>query len=225
MDFIYQDPYPILKDDTTYKKLTSDFVKIEKLGDREILTVDPKGLELLAEEAMKDVSFMLRSSHLQKLRNIIDDPEATDNDRFVAYNLLQNAVVAVEQLQEVIALHQHVVEFQKRQPFFQPCLKALCRKHPVDRKMHANLPQKIHVIKVQKPIGIIDDQRPTRRKIYKPGQLLLKACDIMVNYLLCHHLPHVSPARRSPIIAVPPPTSAIGRCPARCICAMDISCT
>lgn len=95
MDFIYQDPYPILKDDTTYKKLTSDYVKTEKLGDREILTVDPKGLELLAEEALKDVSFMLRSSHLQKLRNIIDDPEATDNDRFVAYNLLQNAVVAV----------------------------------------------------------------------------------------------------------------------------------
>ncbi len=95
MDFIYQDPYPILQDDTPYKKLTSDFVKVEKLGNREILTVDPKGLELLAEEALKDVSFMLRSSHLQKLRNIIDDPEATDNDRFVAYNLLQNAVVAV----------------------------------------------------------------------------------------------------------------------------------
>ncbi len=95
MDFIYQDPYPIVKDDTTYKKLTSDYVKSEHLGDREILTVDPKGLELLAEEAMKDVSFMLRASHLQKLRHIIDDPEATDNDRFVAYNLLQNAVVAV----------------------------------------------------------------------------------------------------------------------------------
>lgn len=95
MDFLYQDPYPILKDDTPYKKLTSDYVKVEKLGDREILSVDPKGLELLAEEAMKDVSFMLRSSHLQKLRNIIDDPEATDNDRFVACNLLQNAVVAV----------------------------------------------------------------------------------------------------------------------------------
>ncbi len=95
MDFIYQDPYPILQDDTTYKKLTADYVKVEKLGNREILTVDPKGLELLAEEALKDVSFMLRSSHLQKLRNIIDDPEATDNDRFVAYNLLQNAVVAV----------------------------------------------------------------------------------------------------------------------------------
>jgi fumarate hydratase class I len=96
MDFIYQDPYPILKDDTAYKKLTSDYVKVEQLGDREILVVDPKGLELLAEEAMFDVSFMLRTKHLQSLQSIIDDPEATDNDRFVAYNLLQNAAVAVE---------------------------------------------------------------------------------------------------------------------------------
>lgn len=89
MDFIYQDPYPILKDDTQYKKLTSDFVQLEQLGNREILTVDPKGLELLAQEAMNDVSFMLRTTHLQKLNNILNDPEATDNDRFVAYNLLQ----------------------------------------------------------------------------------------------------------------------------------------
>ncbi|TXF76076.1 fumarate hydratase [Chryseobacterium sp.] len=96
MEFQYQEPFPILKDDTQYKKLTSDFVRIEKFGDREILSVDPKGLELLAENALADVSFMLRSSHLQKLKNIIDDPEATDNDRFVAYNLLQNAAVAVE---------------------------------------------------------------------------------------------------------------------------------
>ena len=96
MDFSYQEPFPILKDDTQYKKLSSDFVKVEKLGDREILTVDPKALELLAENALKDVSFMLRSAHLQKLKNIIDDPEATDNDRFVAYNLLQNAAVAVQ---------------------------------------------------------------------------------------------------------------------------------
>ena len=95
MDFIYQDPYPILKDDTQYKKISSDYVKVEQLGDREILTVDPKGLELMAQEAMNDVSFMLRTAHLQKLKNILDDPEATDNDRFVAYNLLQNAAVAV----------------------------------------------------------------------------------------------------------------------------------
>lgn len=96
MDFIYQDPYPILKDDTQYRKITSDFVKTEKFGDREILTVDPKALELLSQEALKDVSFMLRTAHLQKLKAILDDPEATDNDRFVAYNLLQNAVVAVD---------------------------------------------------------------------------------------------------------------------------------
>ena len=96
MDFFYQDPYPILKDDTVYKKLTSDYVKVEKLGEREILVVEPKALELLAEEAMKDVSFMLRSAHLSKLKKILDDPEATDNDRFVAYNLLQNAAVAIE---------------------------------------------------------------------------------------------------------------------------------
>ena len=96
IDFIYQDPYPILKDETQYRKITSDFVKVEQFGEREILTVDPKGLELLAEEALTDVSFMLRTSHLQKLRKILDDPEATDNDRFVAYNLLQNASVAAE---------------------------------------------------------------------------------------------------------------------------------
>ncbi|WOC52359.1 fumarate hydratase [Bergeyella porcorum] len=95
MEFHYQEPYPILKDDTKYKKLTSDYVKVEKVGDREILTVDPKGLELLAEHALADVSFMLRSSHLEKLQKILNDPEATDNDRFVAYNLLENAAVAV----------------------------------------------------------------------------------------------------------------------------------
>lgn len=96
MDFIYQDPYPIQKDDTQYKKISSDFVKIEKLGDREILVVDPKALEVLSEAAMTDVSFMLRTAHLESLKAILDDPEATDNDRFVAYNLLQNAVVAID---------------------------------------------------------------------------------------------------------------------------------
>lgn len=96
MDFFYQDPYPIQKDDTQYKKISSGYVKVEKLGDREILVVDPKGIELLAETAMTDVSFMLRTAHLEKLRAILDDPEATDNDRFVAYNLLQNAAVAID---------------------------------------------------------------------------------------------------------------------------------
>jgi fumarate hydratase class I len=85
-DFFYQDPYPILADSTTYRKISSDFVRVETLGDREIISIDPKGLELLAQEALSDVSFYLRASHLEKLRAILDDPEATDNDRFVAYN-------------------------------------------------------------------------------------------------------------------------------------------
>lgn len=95
-EFFYQDPYPIQRDVTEYKKLTSDYVKVEKYGGREVLHVDPKALEILAEEAMADVSFYLRTSHLEKLRNILEDPEATDNDRFVAYNLLQNATTAAE---------------------------------------------------------------------------------------------------------------------------------
>jgi fumarate hydratase class I len=93
MDFIYQDPYPILK---TIPISQNHFRlrKVEKLGDREILTLIQT--ELLSQEALKDVSFMLRTSHLEKLKAILDDPEATDNDRFVAYNLLQNAAVAIE---------------------------------------------------------------------------------------------------------------------------------
>jgi fumarate hydratase class I len=95
-DFFYQNPYPIKADKTEYRKISSEYVSTEKLGEREILRVDPKGLELLAEQAMSDVSFYLRATHLEKLRAILDDPEATDNDRFVAYNLLQNATIAAE---------------------------------------------------------------------------------------------------------------------------------
>jgi fumarate hydratase class I len=95
-DFFYQEPYPIQKDMTEYRKVSSDYVTVEQIGNREVLNIDPKGLEFLAQEALSDVSFYLRTSHLEKLRAILDDPEATDNDRFVAYNLLQNATVAAE---------------------------------------------------------------------------------------------------------------------------------
>jgi fumarate hydratase class I len=95
-DFFYQEPFPIQKDDTEYRKITSDYVSVENYGDREVLKIDPKGLELLSQEAMADVSFYLRTAHLEKLSSILDDPEATDNDRFVAYNLLQNASTAAD---------------------------------------------------------------------------------------------------------------------------------
>jgi fumarate hydratase class I len=95
-EFSYQNPFPILRDTTEYRKISSDYVKVEKIGDKEVLLVDPKALELIAQEALSDVSFYLRSSHLEKLKAILDDPEATENDRFVAYNLLQNATIAAE---------------------------------------------------------------------------------------------------------------------------------
>ncbi len=94
--FIYQEPFPIDKDDTEYRLITKDFVSTIEVDGREILKIDPKALELLAEEAMTDVSFFLRPAHLQMLVTILDDPEATDNDKFVAYTLLKNSAVAAE---------------------------------------------------------------------------------------------------------------------------------
>lgn len=95
-EFSYQEPFPIQKDTTEYKLISSDYVQTVELDGRSILKVDPKALELLAQQALADVSFMLRSAHLEKVANILDDPEATDNDRFVAYTLLKNAQIAAE---------------------------------------------------------------------------------------------------------------------------------
>lgn len=93
-EFIYEKPFQIEKDSTNYRLLTKDYVTVETLGGRKILKVDPKGLELLAKEAVSDISFFLRTAHLEKLAKILDDPEATDNDRFVAYMMLRNTVIS-----------------------------------------------------------------------------------------------------------------------------------
>ncbi len=95
-EFIYQKPFPIKKDTTKYRLLTKEYVSTTEFDGRKILKVDPKALELLAKEAMADVSFFLRATHLEKLRNILDDSEATDNDKFVAHTMLVNQVVAAE---------------------------------------------------------------------------------------------------------------------------------
>ena len=93
-EFIYEKPFQIGKDSTTYRLLTKNYVSVVKEGGRKILTIDPKGLEMLAKEAVSDLSFFLRTSHLEKLAAILDDPEATDNDRFVAYMMLRNTVIS-----------------------------------------------------------------------------------------------------------------------------------
>ena len=95
-EFSYQEPFPLSKDSTTYKLISKDYVSTLTIEGRIVVKVDPKGLELLAEKALEEVSFFLRSKHLEKLALILKDPEATDNDRFVAYTLLQNAQIASE---------------------------------------------------------------------------------------------------------------------------------
>ena len=95
-EFKYQEPFPLSADTTEYRLLTKDYVKVVECDGRKILKVDPKGLELLSKEAFGDVSFYLRAAHLQKLANILEDPEATDNDKFVAYTMLINQTVAEE---------------------------------------------------------------------------------------------------------------------------------
>jgi fumarate hydratase class I len=94
--FNYQPTFNIQKDESDYELVTKDFLAIEKLGNREILKIAPEGLILLAKKAFNDVSFYLRASHLQKLSNILEDKESSENDRFVAYTMLLNQMIAAE---------------------------------------------------------------------------------------------------------------------------------
>ena len=95
-EFIYEALYQLTKDTTTYRLLTKDFVETKVIDGKKILEVDPRGLQLLAKEAVSDISFYLRTAHLEQLSDILKDPEATDNDRFVAYILLRNSVISAE---------------------------------------------------------------------------------------------------------------------------------
>jgi len=74
----------------------TDYVKTIECEGRKILKIEREGLELLAREAYADVSFYLRAAHLQKLADILKDPEASDNDKFVAHTMLMNQVVSAE---------------------------------------------------------------------------------------------------------------------------------
>ena len=94
MPFDHLPLFPLGPDETPYRKLTSEGVRVEKIGDREFLHVEAEALRLLAEAAMSDINHLLRPAHLAQLRTILDDPEATSNDKFVAYDLLKNANIA-----------------------------------------------------------------------------------------------------------------------------------
>jgi fumarate hydratase class I len=93
-DPVYHEMLPLGEDTTPYRQLTTEHVAIGKYRGREVLEVELEGLRRLADRAMRDSAHFLRPSHLAQLRAIFDDPEASDNDRFVAIELLKNANIA-----------------------------------------------------------------------------------------------------------------------------------
>ncbi len=93
-EFSYSDLLPTAADSTEYRLVTTDGIRVEKLGDRTFLMVEPSTLTTLTETAIHDISHYLRTAHLEQLRRIVDDPEASANDRFVAIDLLKNANIS-----------------------------------------------------------------------------------------------------------------------------------
>ncbi len=93
-EFEYEDLLPLGADETPYRLLTTDGVSTVEAGGRTFLTVEPEVLSTLTETAIHDIQHLLRPGHLQQLRNILDDPEASPNDRFVALDLLKNVNIS-----------------------------------------------------------------------------------------------------------------------------------
>ncbi len=92
--FLYAPLFPLGPDQTEWRKLNIEGVSVTICDGRTVLRIQPEALSELAFQAFRDVSHLLRPAHLQSLRNILDDPEASDNDRFVALDLLKNANIA-----------------------------------------------------------------------------------------------------------------------------------
>ncbi len=93
-DFVFREMFPLGEGDTPYRKLTGDLVSTAQFEGERMVKVQREALTLLAAEAMVDCQHLLRPGHLAQLRKILDDPEASDNDRFVAFDLLKNANIA-----------------------------------------------------------------------------------------------------------------------------------
>jgi fumarate hydratase class I len=95
-NFIYQDMFPAGQDATEYRLLTEAHISTAAFDGREVLKISARGLTFLAEQAFKDVSHLLRPSHLTQLAGIFNDPSSSANDRYVALELLKNAVISAE---------------------------------------------------------------------------------------------------------------------------------
>lgn len=97
-EFIYQEPFPLGKDDTEYYLLTSKYVSMASLEGKPVLKVAPEGLSELAFAALRDTSFMLRKDHIMQLAEILNDTEASENDKYVALTMLRNAEISAKGL-------------------------------------------------------------------------------------------------------------------------------
>ncbi|HIE5387257.1 TPA: class I fumarate hydratase FumA [Enterobacter cancerogenus] len=94
--FVYQNPFPLSYDDTEYYLLTNEHVSVAEFDGQEVLKVEPEALTLLAQQAFHDAAFMLRPSHQQQVGAILNDPEASDNDKYVALQFLRNSEIAAK---------------------------------------------------------------------------------------------------------------------------------
>lgn len=94
--FKYQEMFPLGPDTTEYYHLTSDYVKVENWGGHEFLVVDPEALRVLARQCTHDNAFMLRREHNKMVASILSNPDASQNDKFVALTMLRNAEVAAK---------------------------------------------------------------------------------------------------------------------------------
>ncbi len=95
-EFKYQEPFPLGKDKTEYYLLSKEFVSVSHFDGKEVLKVEPEALTLLACTAMRDCSFLLRRDHQAQIAKILTDPEASENDKYVAVTMLRNAEIAAK---------------------------------------------------------------------------------------------------------------------------------
>lgn len=92
--FHFQELFELGPDDTEYRLLTAEHVSVQSFNGRDVLCVDPQALTLLCSQAFHDINFFLRPKHLKQVAAILEDPEASDNDRMVALTMLKNADVS-----------------------------------------------------------------------------------------------------------------------------------
>jgi len=94
--FTYQDPFPLGADETEYRLLSKEGISTATFEGKEILKVEPSALAYVAQHAIRDTSFLLRAKHLKQVAGILDDPQASENDKYVALTMLKNAEISAE---------------------------------------------------------------------------------------------------------------------------------